>query len=204
MQITLQQLQHIFPATKAAVLTPLVPALNKTFATYDISNKLRVSAFLAQVGHESGGFNFMKENLNYSAEGLRSVFKKYFTPGQAATYARQPVKIANRVYANRMGNGSEASGDGFKFRGRGYIQLTGKENYTLFAKSLGKTIDQTIAYLETIEGACASAGWFWSKHQLNVYADANKFVTITQKINGGQKGAEDRAHLFAKALSVVK
>jgi hypothetical protein len=134
-----------------------------------------MAAFLAQVAHESGGFNFVKEGLSYSAVSLNKVFKKYFpTVAAAKAYERQPAKIANKVYASRMGNGPESSGDGYKFCGRGLIQLTGKDNYTRFAKSIGKTLDEAVAYLETSDGAVASAGWFWDANKLSVYAD-NKY-----------------------------
>jgi putative chitinase len=157
----------------------------------------RLAGFLAQVAHESGGFNFIKENLNYSADGLRKVFPKYFPNADIAKqYARQPEKIANRVYANRMKNGDEASGDGFKFCGRGLIQLTGRDNYTKFAYALEMTLEQTIAYLETPSGATASAGWFWDNNKLNTYCDNGDFIGLTKRINGGTNGLEDRQHHY--------
>ena len=140
-------------------------------------------SFLAQIAHESGGFNFVIENLNYSAKGLVGTFKKYFpTEEFAKQYERKPEKIANRVYANRMKNGDEASGDGFKFRGRGLIQLTGRDNYTKFAEALDLDIDSTIAYLETPNGAVASAGWFWDNNKLNSYCDKDDFIGLTKQI----------------------
>jgi putative chitinase len=160
-------------------------------------NKRRIAGFLAQLAHESGGFNFVKENLNYSADGLRKTFAKYFpTDELAKAYARQPEKIANRVYANRMKNGDEASGDGFRFRGRGLIQLTGRDNYTRFAASLGISIDETIEYLETPSGAVASAGWFWDNNGLNQFCDKDDFITLTKRINGGTIGLADRKHHY--------
>lgn len=204
MQITLEQLKYVFPETPSSTLALVVAPINATLVKYNINTKMRVCAFLAQVGHESGGFRYRKENLNYSAQALLKTFPKYFNTQLANSYARKPESIASRVYANRMGNGSEASADGWRYRGRGYIQLTGKENYTLFANSLKKPLSDTIIYLETIEGACMSAGWFWSTRSLNALADANQFDEITQKINGGQNGAADRRNKFAKALTVIK
>ena len=160
--ITLGLLQDMCPKTKRTVLEGYVEPLNTVAEYYEMfQNPKRVAGFLAQIAHESGGFNFVIENLNYSAKGLVGTFKKYFpTEEFAKQYERKPEKIANRVYANRMKNGDEASGDGFKFRGRGLIQLTGRDNYTKFAEALDLDIDSTIAYLETPNGAVASAGWF--------------------------------------------
>mgnify|MGYP003339557701 FL=1 len=162
MMITLGLLQDMCPKTKRTVLEGYVEPLNTVAEYYEMfQNPKRVAGFLAQIAHESGGFNFVIENLNYSAKGLVGTFKKYFpTEEFAKQYERKPEKIANRVYANRMKNGDEASGDGFKFRGRGLIQLTGRDNYTKFAEALDLDIDSTIAYLETPNGAVASAGWF--------------------------------------------
>jgi putative chitinase len=167
-------------------------------------NKKRAAAFLAQIAHESGGFNFVKENLNYSAKGLMGTFKKYFpTEAIAKQYERQPEKIANRVYANRMSNGDEASGDGYKFCGRGLIQLTGRANYTKFSQDLGISLDETVAYLETPEGAVSSAGWFWDQNNLNSYCDKDDFIGLTKRINGGTIGLEDRKHHYEIALKAL-
>jgi putative chitinase len=142
--------------------------------------------------------------LNYSAEGLQKIFKKYFpTPELAQQYARQPEKIANRVYSGRMGNGDEASGDGWKFCGRGVIQLTGRFNYTKFAESLEMDIDEAVAYLETPEGAVVSAGWFWDKNKLNAICDRDDFILLTKRINGGTIGLKDRQHHYEIALPVL-
>ena len=166
--ITLGLLQDMCPKTKRTVLEGYVEPLNTVAEYYEMfQNPKRVAGFLAQIAHESGGFNFVIENLNYSAKGLVATFKKYFpTEELAKQYERKPEKIANRVYANRMKNGDEASGDGFKFRGRGLIQLTGRDNYTKFAEALDLDIDSTIAYLETPNGAVASAGWFWDNNKI--------------------------------------
>jgi putative chitinase len=203
--ITLEILQKLCPQTKPAVLKKYAESLHETAEYYDMYvNKKRAAAFIAQVAHESGGFNFVKENLNYSAKGLRTTFKKYFADESTANaYAKQPAKIANRVYANRMGNGDEASGDGYKYCGRGLIQLTGKQNYTKFAADLGISVDETVAYLETPEGAVSSAGWFWDNNNLNSYCDKDDFVGLTKRINGGTIGLEDRKHHYELALSLL-
>lgn len=170
---------------------------------YEINTPKRVAAFLAQCGHESGGFVFISENLNYSASGLMRVFPKYFpTQDLANAYARQPEKIANRVYASRMGNGDEASGDGFRYRGRGLIQLTGKDNYFWFAASLEITPQEAAEYTQTFEGAAQSACWFWETNKLNALADAGDFVTMTKRINGGTIGLADREHHYEIALAM--
>jgi putative chitinase len=168
-------------------------------------NPRRVAGFLAQIAHESGGFTAVVENLNYSAKGLMGTFKKYFPSEELAKqYERQPQKIANRVYANRMKNGDENSGDGFKFRGRGLIQLTGRDNYTKFAAALDMDIESTIVYLETPNGAVASAGWFWDNNKLNQYCDHDDFVTLTKRINGGTIGLADREHHYQIALQYLQ
>jgi len=168
---------------------------------YEITTIERVAAFLAQCGHESADFTVLKENLNYSAEGLSKVFPKRFpTVAAAQPYNRNPEKIANKIYADRMGNGPEASGEGYKFRGRGAIQLTGKENYTKFANSVDKSLDEAVAYTETLAGAIESACWFWSTNKLNALADATDIVALTKRINGGTIGLEDRKHHFENNL----
>ena len=170
---------------------------------YEINTPKRVAAFLAQCGHESGGFVFVTENLNYSASGLQRVFPKYFpTMEVAKQYERNAKKIASRVYADRMGNDDEASGDGFKFRGRGILQLTGKNNYFWFAASLEITPEQAVDYLETFEGAAQSACWFWSENKLNRFVDADDFKGLTRAINGGYIGLEDRKHHYEIALNM--
>jgi putative chitinase len=142
----------------------------------------------------------VKENLNYGAKGLRGTFPKYFpTDEMALAYERQPEKIANRVYASRMGNGDETSGDGFKYRGRGLIQLTGCNNYTSFATDMGMSMEEAIDYLETYEGAAMSAAWFWWKNNLNQWADQEDMLTLTKRINGGTIGLQDRIHHFELA-----
>ena len=204
--ITLELLQKLCPKTKANILQLYAEPLHEVAEYYDMYvNMHRAAAFVAQTAHESGGFNFVKENLNYSAKGLMGTFKKYFPSDDIARqYERKPEKIANRVYANRMGNGPEESGDGYKYCGRGLIQLTGKDNYTRFAADLGISIDETVAYLETPQGAVSSAGWFWDNNNLNSYCDKDDFVTLTKRINGGTIGLEDRQHHYHTALDLLQ
>lgn len=183
----------------------LFAALNNVLPRYDISSVERVAAFLAQCGHESLNFTVLRENLNYSVDGLQRVFKRFFpTPELAQQYAKQPEKIANRVYANRMGNGDEASGDGYKYRGRGAIQLTGHDNYQAFANSIDKTIDEAVTYCETYDGAIESACWYWTKNKLNALADAQDIVTMTKRINGGTLGLPERQEKFDHNLQVLQ
>jgi putative chitinase len=208
--ITLAQFKKFAPKTKYAqqwydtLFGPQTELGGKSLLEeYEINTPKRIAAFLAQCAHESGGFVFVTENLNYNASGLMRIFKKYFdTPELAKQYERNPQKIANRVYANRMGNGDEASGDGFKFRGRGILQLTGKDNYFWFAASLEITPEQAAEYLETFEGAAQSACWYWETKGLNKLADAGDIKMMTYKINGGYIGLEDREHHYALALNM--
>jgi putative chitinase len=167
---------------------------------FGVNTPLRLAHFLAQCGHESGGFRLTQENLNYSAKGLMGIFKKYFpTQALADAYARKPEKIANKVYGNRMGNGPETSGEGFKFRGRGYIQLTGKQNYTAFDLAVEDDILANPDLVST-KHALASAAWFWKKNGLNLIADtgsSTEVVTkITKRVNGGTIGLADRIKHF--------
>jgi putative chitinase len=178
-----------------------------TAAKFGINTPLRLAHFLAQCGHESAGFKFKQENLNYSAKGLLGIFKKYF-PNEALAkqYERQPAKIANKVYASRMGNGNEASGDGYKFRGRGYIQLTGKENYTAFGNSIGEDICSNPDKVAT-EYPLLSAAWFFSKNGLHKIADegaTDAIVTkITKRVNGGTIGLPDRIKHFKEYYNLL-
>ena len=202
--ITLSILQALCPGTKITTLAQYAPPLNDVMEYYEMGHPLRGAAFLAQVIHESGGFNLVKENLNYSSDGLRKIFGKYFPTVELANqYARKPAMIANRVYANRMHNGDEASGDGYHFCGRGLIQITGRENYTRFAEALDMGIDECVTYMETPEGACSSAGWFWDTNQLNTYCDSADFITLTKRINGGTNGLEDRRKHYDLALRLL-
>jgi putative chitinase len=176
-----------------------------TAAKFGINTPLRLAHFLAQCGHESGGFRVTQENLNYSAKGLNGIFRKYFpTEAAAAAYARQPQKIANKVYGNRMGNGPESSGEGFKFRGRGYIQLTGKQNYTAFGKAINEDI-ATNPDLVATKYPLLSAAWFFSKNCLTKCKDASdaSVLAVTKCVNGGTIGLEDRKKHINEALHIL-
>jgi putative chitinase len=205
MNITLDILQAVCPRTPKAKLDVYIDPLNESMEHYEINHTIeRIAAFLAQTAHESGGYTAVSENLNYSSRGLMGTFKKYFPNEQLAKqYERNPEKIANRVYANRMGNGDEASGDGFKYRGRGLIQLTGKVNYTRYATSHGMTLEQAVEQLSTPQGAVESAAWFWDSNKLNAIVDRGDFVLLTKRINGGTIGLEDRRHHYEAALSAL-
>lgn len=179
-------------------------ALSICLPDYEINTPLRIAAFLAQCSHESGGFRRIKENLNYKWSSLRSVFPKYFpTDDLAKQYANNPEKIANRVYANRMGNGDESSGDGYRYCGRGLIQLTGKSNYQAFADSIETPLSELPEYLATFEGAVQSACWFWETNDLNKWADISDIKRMTKIINGGYIGLEDRIKHYAHALKIL-
>ena len=178
-------------------------ALSNVLPEYEIDSPQRVAAFIAQCTHESGGFKRLKENLNYKWESLRRVFPKYFPDDELAReYAHKQEQIANRVYSGRMGNGDESSGDGFRYCGRGLIQLTGKNNYTKFAESIGMVVEEVPALLETFEGAVKSACWFWKTNNLNQYADSGDILTMTKRINGGTIGLEDRIKHYNHALEI--
>jgi putative chitinase len=182
----------------------LFESLEKVLPKYEITTVERVAAFLAQCGHESLDFTVLQENLNYGAKGLLGLFKKYF-PNEALAkqYERKPEKIANKIYANRMGNGPEESGDGWAHRGRGAIQLTGKLNYQAFANSIGLTLEDAITYCATMDGAIESACWFWQKNKLNAIADKKDVLAMTKKINGGTIGLEDRKKHYEHNLKVL-
>jgi len=178
----------------------VIAMIPDTAAKFQINTPLRLAHFLAQCGHESGGFRLTKENLNYSAKGLMGIFKKYFpTEALAKQYERQPAKIANKVYGGRMGNGPESSGEGAKYCGRGYIQLTGKDNYIAFGKSIG--VDMTVnPELVASQYALLSAAWFFSKNGLHKMADGGAtdavVTSITKRVNGGTIGLADRIKHF--------
>ena len=202
MEITQEQLQQIIPKNK--YVSYWYQALQQLLPQYEINTPDRIAAFLAQCAHESGGFVFIKENLNYKWASLRKVFPKYFpTDALAQQYEKQPEKIANRVYANRMGNGPEESGDGWRFCGRGLIQVTGRENYSWFAASLQISPEEASEYMETFEGAAQSACWFWESNNLNQWADKRDILTLTKRINGGTIGLEDRQKHYNHCLHVL-
>lgn len=198
--LTVATLQAI---TGTSASDPYVAPLNTVFSRYNINTSLRQAAFLSQVIVESASFHHIVENLNYSEAGLLTTFPKYFDANTAITYAHNPEKIANRVYANRYGNGDESSGDGWLFRGRGLIQITFKNNYVAIAHDLAYDPLQLPAYMETPAGATESAAWFWNSKELNDLADKSLFVDITRKINGGLNGLSTREAAYSKALKVL-
>jgi putative chitinase len=203
--ITKEQLAQLIPGNP--YLDQWCDALNEILPEYGIDTPQRVAAFIAQCAHESGNFRALKENLNYRPETLRKLFSKYFpTDDLARAYASMPNKqeaIANRIYASRMGNGDEQSGDGFRFCGRGLIQLTGRDNYTFFAGSLDIPVEEAAEYLQTFEGAVQSACWFWETNNLNQWADKDDILTLTKRINGGTIGLEDRKKHYEHAKHVL-
>jgi putative chitinase len=202
MELTKQQLKELLP--KNPYIDQWHHALSQLLPDYEINTPKRIASFMAQCAHESGNFIFLSENLNYKAESLTKIFSKYFKDiGTAKQYAKNPQKIANKIYADRMGNGNEASGDGYKYRGRGLIQLTGKTNYTWFAASLEITPEEAAEYMGTFEGAAQSACWFWETNKLNDWADKGDIEKMTKIINGGTIGLEDRKKHYAHALHVL-
>lgn len=205
MNLTLQQLKQLLP--KNPHVEYWHHALEQLLPDYDINTPKRIAAFVAQCAHESGGFTAIKENLNYKAPTLRKLFNKYFPNDEiAALYASKPNKqeaIANRIYASRMGNGDENSGDGYRYCGRGLIQLTGKTNYQNFADSLEMNVEDVPEYLATFEGAAQSACWFWEANNLNRFADKGDIKGLTRAINGGYIGLEDRIKHYEHALHVL-
>jgi putative chitinase len=188
--------QTCTPAMADKWLIPLQFTCNK----FEINTPNRVAGFLAQIGHESGGFRFTSENLNYRAEMLTRLWPSRFPPGVAESYAMQPERIANRAYCDRMGNGDEASGDGWKYRGRGLIQLTGKDNYANFSMSADNEALVKPDLVAEPELAALSAGWFWSTNNLNLAADQKDIVTMTRKINGGINGLDDRQMRYSRII----
>lgn len=204
-ELTKEQLQQLIP--KNPFIDQWYGALSQLLPDYEINTPQRIAAFIAQCAHESGNFVAIKENLNYRAVTLRKLFSKYFpTDELAQQYASLPNKqeaIANRIYANRMGNGPEESGDGYRYCGRGLIQLTGKTNYSLFAESLEISVEEASEYLQTFEGAAQSACWFWESNNLNRFADVGDIKGLTKAINGGFIGLEDRVKHYNHALHVM-
>jgi putative chitinase len=203
--ITQEQLKQLLP--KNPYVSHWHKALEQLFPDYEINTPQRMAAFIAQCAHESAGFTALVENLNYRWQSLRKVFPKYFPDDAIAQdYTSRPNKqeaIANRIYASRMGNGDEASGDGYRYRGRGLIQLTGRSNYTWFAASLEITPEEASEYLTTFEGAAQSACWFWESNKLNQWADKSDILTLTKRINGGTIGLDDRIKHYEHALHVL-
>jgi putative chitinase len=188
------------PAGRDAWVQVLTPVLSRT----DIGTPRRVAAFLGQCAAESGGFRILEENLNYSAARLCQVWPNRFPSlAAAAPFAFQPTALADSVYAGRMGNGNRASGDGWRFRGRGLIQLTGRSTYQRFAASCEQSLDSVVAAATTRQGAAEGAAWFWTENGLNGLADNWALDLITRRINGGLQGAADRARLCEAALEAI-
>ena len=202
--LTLDQLKQIVPGNPH--IEHWHEALSEICPDYGINTPQRLAAFLAQCAHESGGFRAIKENLNYRPATLVTLFKKYFDLPTAERYCSMPDKqaaIANKIYANRMGNGPEESGDGYRYCGRGLIQLTGRDNYTRYAQSTEQTVEEASEHLTTFEGCVQSAAWFWEANNLNKWADAGNIEKMTKIINGGTIGLEDRKKHYAHALHVL-
>jgi len=201
MQITKEQLSQLIP--KNPYIEQWYEALSVLLPDYEINTPNRIAAFIAQCAHESASFTALHENLNYRSETLSKVWPKKFPASIAEQYAHKPEAIANRAYASRMGNGDEASGDGWRYCGRGLIQLTGKDNYTAFADSIGITPEEVSDYVQTFEGAAQSACWFWESNNLNQYADSGDIETMTKRINGGTLGLEDRKKHYEHAKHIL-
>ena len=192
---------------KGHIPDTVLAQIPETAAKFNITNNLRLAHFLAQCGHESGNFKAVSENLNYSADGLKKIFGKYFPGNLNESYARKPEKIAARVYASRMGNGDEASGEGFKFRGRGYIQLTGKANYTNFTKFIGEDCVSNPDLVAT-KYPLASAAFFFDSNKLwsicDKGADDATVTAVTKRVNGGTIGLTDRIKHFKEYYNLLK
>ena len=205
MIIVESQIRRIMPNVKEARVKEFVKCFNEWSDRFGISTPLRFVHFIAQIAHESGEFKSMEENLNYSADGLLRVFPKYFTKETAAQYARKPEKIANKVYANRMGNGNEASGDGWRFKGRGAIGTTGRDNYKAYADSefcVGDLMNHP-EWLAQSPGCYKSAMYFWWKNGLNQIADTDDVVKVTKRVNGGINGLAQRQYYYRMAKRVM-
>lgn len=193
-------LSALCPSLSSSTLSSFCNALDLDLPKAKITPPLCVAHFMAQTAHESAGYSQLRENLNYSASALSSLFSKYFVGVDLNSYARQPEKIANRIYANRMGNGNEQSGDGWTYRGRGIIQLTGKANYQAFSQDWGvDVVSQPDLVATDPVLAVASGCWYWQKRNINAAAEADDLIKVTRLINGGTNGLDDRAHLLGIA-----
>jgi putative chitinase len=204
--ITVDQLRAMIPSNKE--VEAWCDELNKALPKYDITTDQRIAGFISQCAHESMDFTAMSENLNYREETLNKVFPRYFGPGKrsAAEYAKNPEKIANYVYMDEFRTsklGNTQPGDGWRFRGRGLKQLTGRDNYTRFAEDYDMTAEEAAVWVETKEGALASALWFWNTNKLNAVADTGNVAALTKKINGGDIGLADRQARYAKAMAAL-
>jgi len=194
---------------KMHIDTSLADAFNETFDRFGISTPVQQASWIGQCGHECGNFRIMEENLNYRAATLLKLFPRTpkrawgFTPEEAAAYEKQPQRIANRIYGNRMGNRDEASGDGFRFRGSGFLQLTGHSNFFHAGQALGEDFVMQPELVRTPKYAAMTAGWFWQTHKLNQFADSRDFLMMTKKINGGTIGLDDRIKHINHALDII-
>jgi putative chitinase len=194
---------------KMHIDTSLADAFNETFDRFGISTPVQQASWIGQCGHECGNFRIMEENLNYRAATLLKLFPRTpkrawgFTPEEAAAYEKQPQRIANRIYGNRMGNRDEASGDGFRFRGSGFLQLTGHSNFFHAGQALGEDFVMQPELVRTPKYAAMTAGWFWQTHKLNQFADSRDFLMMTKKINGGTIGLDDRIKHINHALDIL-
>ena len=201
--VTAEQLQQL------KINPELAPIFNDTFQRWGINTIRQQAGFIGQCGHESGNFRIIEENLNYRAATLLKLFPKTpkrqwgFTPEEAAAYEKQPRKIANRIYGNRMGNRDEASDDGWRFRGSGWVQLTGHDNFFHFSKAMGEDFVMKPDLVRTPQYAAHSAGWFWSTHDCNRLAESGDWTALTKKINGGTIGLEDRVKHITHAMAVL-
>ncbi|MFU6657288.1 glycoside hydrolase family 19 protein [Pseudomonas aeruginosa] len=208
MLITEQQLLQIFP-NAGPQAGFFVPALNVAMKRFGITSPVRVAAFLAQIGHESAQLTRLVENLNYSAQGLAATWPSRYRSADgkpnalALNLARHPQAIANNTYASRNGNGDEASGDGWRYCGRGLLQITGRSNYRAAGDGLGQPLEQEPELLEQPEFAALSAAWWWAAHGLNDLADRGEFAAITRRINGGTNGQAERLALWERAKRVL-
>ena len=194
---------------KMHIDSSLADAFNETFDRFGISTPVQQASWIGQCGHECGNFRIMEENLNYRAATLLKLFPRTpkrawgFTPEEAAAYEKQPQRIANRIYGNRMGNRDEASGDGFRFRGSGFLQLTGHSNFFHAGQALGEDFVMQPELVRTPKYAAMTAGWFWQTHKLNQFADSRDFLMMTKKINGGTIGLDDRIKHINHALDIL-
>lgn len=200
--INAEQLKRIISTLSDSKCKEILPFLLQTMKEFEINTLLRIAAFIAQTAHESAGYAVFLENLNYSAEALLKTWPSRFTRESAAVCARQPQKIANRVYCNRLGNGDEVSGDGWRYRGRGVIQITGRSNYQECGIGLGLDLISFPELLEHPVNAFRSAGLYWKSHKCHAFADSGNFVGLTKAINGALNGLDDRKVYYVRAKSV--
>jgi putative chitinase len=206
MELSKEQLTQFLP--KNPFIDHWYEVLSQLLPDYEIDTPERIASFMEQCCHESNNFTALKENLNYKPESLIKLFGKYFPDGltdaqKICSLSNKQEAIANRIYANRMGNGSEESGDGYKYCGRGLIQLTGKDNYFWFAASISLSPEDAAEYMHTFEGAAQSACWFWENNKLNSYADRGDIKGMTRVINGGYIGLEDRVSHYEHGLHIM-